>query len=69
MRIIPNYNHYNLNPPEPIAYPIEEDPNGISQDVVDEHIYEEEYEAQQLRSYLDFEDAQINELIKHEQSI
>lgn len=65
--MIPNYNHYDLNPPEPIALPMEQDPNGLDQNVIDEHIYEQEYEEQHLTDFVDFEDVAFNELIKHEQ--
>jgi len=59
-------NHYNLNPPEPIAYPIEEDPNGLNQYAVDDHIFEEKYEEQHIHDFDYVETIVLEELIKNE---
>lgn len=62
-------NYYDQNPPEPIIYPNEENPLDIPQCMIDEHIYEQEYEEQHLTDFVDFEDVVLIELIKHEPTI
>lgn len=62
--MVKNYNHYNLNPPEPIAEPMSLD--DYWEQAVEEHLYEQNHENP--KSHIDLEEIRINELIKNEQS-
>lgn len=64
MRIIPNYNHYDLNPPEPIIEP--QNPIEFEQEMIEEHDFEKNYEDTSIRSYDLIERKIFNELIKNE---
>ena len=59
-----NYNHYNLNPPEPIAEPMPAE--DYWEQAVEEHLYEQAFNNP--KSHIDLEEIRTNELIKNEQS-
>lgn len=63
--MIPNYNHYDLNPPEPVI--IEpQNPLEFEQEMIAEHNIEESYEESQIISFDMIEREYLNELIKNE---
>ena len=59
------YNHYNLNPPEPVIIPVnfKEQEEEHWQDIITEHNFEESYNL----NYIDKEELRIKELIKNEE--
>lgn len=63
--MIPNYNHYDLNPPEPVI--IEpQNPLEFEQEMIAEHNFERSYEEDNLKRDMQLEDAYFKELIKNE---